>query len=53
MLHGIQMTVHGDIFNLFLQDQSFAMCMLLSDHDDAFNYLFNEYLEKAWRIRDI
>ena len=39
-------------FNMMLQNNDFAMHILLGDHDDVFNELFLLFVGSAWSIRD-
>ena len=52
LYHGINNVYGSDMFNLFLQNDDFAILMLLGDHDDNFNELFLDYLGPAWTLRN-
>ena len=48
MFKNIQYSCDDNIFNMFIQNHDFALCMLLGDHDDALNSHFMEYVEQSW-----
>ena len=52
LYHGIYNVYGSDMFNLFLQNDDFAILMLLGDHDNYFNELFLDYVGLAWTLQN-
>ena len=40
------------VFNCILNDPSFAVAILLGDHDNVFNQCFLDFVTKIWSKRD-
>ncbi len=52
LYNSIKHACDDNVFNLFLQNLDFALCLLLGDHDDCFNEHFLKFIAEAWIIRD-
>ena len=48
----LRFTCDTNIYNMFIQNFDFAICMLLGDHDDVLNGHSIKCLTDMWRIRD-
>ena len=52
MLLNIKMNVSDCDFSMFIQDLDYATCLLLGEHDDAYNTAFLAFIQKAWQRRN-